>query len=203
MIDMAQTAKSAEWLSATSRRVRDKDILRQILYRRLASEVARRLPVLLPEYLKLLMGSLLGFWVSAKLLAYFFHANPLYTLSVFGLVYSIQATYYKYRLSVDPDYKIPKCRCGGRQNENAEKVLLSTESAILRIPSSVLGVALYAALPLLVYAGRADMAMPLAIVAVLASAYLGYVMVVKIGGVCVNCINLAALNVLILWQLFG
>ena len=51
----------------------------------------------------------------------------------------------------------------------------STEGAILWIPGEVLGIALYTALPLLVYMGRTGIALPIAIVAVLGSAYLGYV----------------------------
>lgn len=197
-------------MSAISRRVREREIRRQILYYHareasvrhnvLASYVANRIPALPLEFLKMMMGSLLGFWIIAKLLTYLFHADPLYILPVFGLVYSMQATYYKYRLSVDPGYKIPKCRCAGRRNDNTEIVLQSRASAILKIPNSVLGVVLYSALLLLVYVKHAEPAMQVAIVAVLTSVYLSYVMVVKIASLCVNCINVAALNVLILWQ---
>jgi hypothetical protein len=42
--------------------------------------------------------------------------------------------------------------------------------------------------------------MALAILAVLGSLYLSYVMVVKITSLCGTCINVAALNVLILLQ---
>jgi uncharacterized membrane protein len=199
-------------LSAISQRVRERDIRRKIQYNRvrkaavrhnyLGSYVTNRIPVLLPEFLKMTLGSLIGFWIIAKLLAYLIHANPLYTLALFGLLYSMQATYYKYRLSVDPDYKIPKCRCAGRRNDNAETVLQSRESAILRIPNAVLGVVLYSALLLAVYLKHADTAMLAAIMAILVSVYLSYVMVVKIASLCVNCINVAALNVLILWHLW-
>jgi uncharacterized membrane protein len=103
---------------------------------------------------------------------------------------------------VDPGYKIPKCRCAGRGDDNTETVLKSRQSAILRIPNSVLGVAVYIAFLLSVYLGHTGTAMSLAVVAVLASAYLSYIMVVKIAGLCANCINVAALNVLILWQLW-
>jgi uncharacterized membrane protein len=41
----------------------------------------------------------------------------------------------------------------------------------------------------------------LAVVGVLGSVYLGYVMVVRIAGLCPTCITIAALNVLILAQL--
>lgn len=198
---MPDTARQAGWLSAISRRVREREIRRQILYNRTSRYVAGRVPVLLPDFLKMLMGSLIGFWVIVTLLAYIPHANPLYTLPAFGLLFSLQAAYYKYRLSVDPGYKIPKCRCAGRGDDNTEAVLKSRQSAILRIPNSVLGVAVYIALFLSVYLGHTGTAMSLAIVAVLASGYLSYVMVVKIAGLCVNCVNVAALNLLILWQL--
>ena len=199
---MADTARQAGWLSAISRRVHEREIRRQILYDRTSRYVAGRVPVLLPDFLKMLMGSLLGFWVIVTLLAYIPHANPLYTLPGFGLLFSLQAAYYKYRLSVDPGYKIPKCRCAGRGDDNTETVLKSRQSAILRIPNSVLGVAVYIAFLLSVYLGHTGTAMSLAVVAVLASAYLSYIMVVKIAGLCANCINVAALNVLILWQLW-
>jgi uncharacterized membrane protein len=210
MIDMSDIASHAGWLSDISRRVREREIRRQILHNRIRKAIAPphlpwrfladRIPVLLPELLKMLMGSLLGLWVISKALAYFFRADPLHTLPVFGLVYSLQASYYKYRLSANPDYKIPKCRCAGRQNDNTEIVLRSRESAILTIPNSVLGVVLYTALLVLVYARYANAAMPVASVAVLVSGYLSYVMVFRIGSLCVNCINVAALNVLVLWQ---
>src|SRR6478672_830931 len=45
-------------------------------------------------------------------------------------------------------------------------------------------------------------ALPAAIVAVLGSAYLGYVMVFRIGVLCVNCISVAAVNLLVLRQLW-
>jgi uncharacterized membrane protein len=188
-------------VSAISRRVRERDIQRQILFNRSMRYVTGRVPVLLPDFLKMLMGSLIGFWVIVTVLSYIPHAKPLYSLPVFGLLFSLQAAYYKYRLSVDPNYEIPKCRCAGRGDDNTETVLKSSQSAILRIPNSVLGAAVYVALLLSVYLGNTGTALSLAVAAVLASAYLSYVMVVKIGGLCVNCINVAALNVLILWQL--
>jgi uncharacterized membrane protein len=125
----------------------------------------------------------------------------LYSLAVFGLVYSLQATYYKYRLSTDPDYKVPKCRCAGSRNDNTEVVLQSRESATLGIPKSVFGAVLYSALFVMVYAQDTEAALSLAIIAVLMSVYLSYVMVIRVKSLCMNCINVASLNALILWQL--
>lgn len=208
MIDMSDMAGHAGWLGSISRRVREREVRRQLLYDHvrtarvrdyLGNYLADRIPVLLPEFLKMMTGALIGFWIIAKLVTYIFNTNPWYTFSVLGLAYSVQATYYKYRLSADPSYKIPKCGCAGGRKDNTEAVLQSRESAVLRIPTSVFGTVLYVALLHLAYGKHADVAMLIAIVAVFMSACLSYVMVVKIASLCVNCINLAALNVLLLW----
>ena len=206
---MADSASGTGWWNEIRRRVRDRDIERQILYSRVRQAGVRPylerylpggLPALVPEFLKTLLGTVIAFWIIASLLSYFVHARPLYTLAAFGLFYSLQATYYKYRLAVNPDYQIPKCKCAGAAKDGTETVLKSGASAILGIPTSALGVVLYAALLLLVSAGLAGPAMLMAVLAMVASAYLAYVMVARIGGLCSTCINIAALNVLILWQ---
>jgi uncharacterized membrane protein len=206
---MSDLVSHPGWVGAIVRRVRERDIRRQILYNHvrkvsadsfLANRAANRIPALLPEYLKMVTGSVLGFWIIATVLEYLFHAKPLYLLPVFGLIYSMQTIYYKHRLSVDPGYKIPRCRCAGRGSDDTEIVLQSRESAILGIPNSVLGAVYYPVLLLLVSVNHTDTAMGMATGAVLVSLYLSYVMVARIAKLCVNCINLAALNGLILWQ---
>jgi uncharacterized membrane protein len=162
------------------------------------SRVADCIPVLLPEFIKMMIGSLLAFWIIGKLLEYIFHARPLYTFAVFGFIYSVQATYYKYRLAVDPGYKIPKCRCAGLRDDNTEEVLKSRESAILRVPNSVLGAVFYSTLLVVAYLKHTDTLRLVSFVGLVVSAYLSYVMVAKIRALCVNCINVASLNVLIL-----
>jgi uncharacterized membrane protein len=198
------------WVTAIARRANERERRRQILNSRtrqagvrLGRYVADQLPDLVPEFVKMLLGSLVAFWIITSLIALIFHMNPLYTLLVLGFVYSMQATYYKYRLSVDPDYQIPRCRCANRRIDGTESVLRSGQSTILRIPTSALGAVLYAAMLPLVFSKHTDIATPLAVTAVLVSAYLSYVMVVRIRSLCVNCINVAALNLLILWQFLG
>lgn len=205
---MSDMASHAGWLSAISRRVRERERRRQILYNQvrkasvphgyLGSDVAGRIPVLLLDFIMMMTGSLLAFWIIGKLLEYVFHASPLYTFAGFGLIYSVQATYHKYRLSVDPGYKIPKCRCTGLRHDNTEEVLKSRESAILRVRNSVLGVVFYFTLLVLAYLKHTDAVRLVAFVALGVSAYLSYLMVIKIGSLCINCINISALNVLIL-----
>jgi uncharacterized membrane protein len=198
---MPDTARQAGWRSQISRRVREREVRRQILYNRLRRYAGERVPAVPLEFVKMLAGSLVGFWIITALLAYIPHARPLYTLPLFGLLFSLQATYYKYRLARDPGFKIPKCRCPGREGDDTEAILRSRESAILKIPNSLLGVVAYVALLFLVHSQRADAAMWLAAAAVLGSAYLSYVMVARIRSLCANCVNVAALNLLILWHL--
>jgi uncharacterized membrane protein len=192
-------------VAVIARRVREQEALRQIRYGRFRRAglrfVADRLPALLPDFLTTLLGSLVVYWGLAKLLAYLFDTEPLATYAALGLFYSLQASYYTYRLASDPGYKIPACRCAGRDHENSERVLRSRESTLFRLPNSVLAALFYTGILTLVFLGHRDAAMPLAVVAVFASAYLSYVMVVRIAGLCSTCISVAALSVLIFVQL--
>jgi uncharacterized membrane protein len=187
-------------MSAIARRAREREIQRQIRYNRIRKVVVGRLPALLPEFLRMLLGSLLGFAILAELLRYFAGVPPLYLLPALGLLYSTQASFYKYKLAADPDYEVPTCGCAGAANDKTEVVLRSSESTVLGIPNSVLGTVLYAALLLLVYLQHDAAAMVPAIVAVVGSVYLSYAMVGRIASLCPICINVAALNVLILVQ---
>jgi uncharacterized membrane protein len=169
----------------------------------LEGRVRAGIPALLPEYAKLLLGSALGFWIIAWLLSHVIHATPLYTLIAFGFFYSTQATYYTYRLSVDPGFRIPKCGCAGAAMDDSEVVLSSTASGSLRVPGAALGAVMYAVLAVLVLEGHLVAAMLAIILAVSVSAFLGYVMIVRLSALCSTCINIAAVNLLILWRLLG
>lgn len=190
------------WRSTISRRVREREIQRQIMYNNLRKYVRDRVPTLLREFLTMIVGSLVAFWIIGELLMIVFHVSPFYTYAMLGLFYSIQSTYYKYRLSVDPNYKIPKCRCNARQrqNENMEQVLKSTDSTILRIPNSVFALLFYSVVLIMRYFGHLDTLVLVAVVAFCVSVYMSYVMVFKIGSLCANCINISTLNMLILLQ---
>ena len=201
MISKSARGSDAALLSAISRRVRERELQRQVRYNAARKYIAGRTPILLSEFFKLLLGSLLAFWVVARLLGFIPGVRLAYAYVGFGLLYSVQTTYYKYKLSIDASYKIPRCRCGGQQYDDTESVLKSKESALLKVPNSVLGGAAYVALAVLIHLNHGTAATALGAVAVLLSAYLGYGMVGRIAGLCPNCVNVAALNVLILWQL--
>lgn len=206
MIDISSRAR---WWDDISRRVMEREHRRQILHNKfrkaarsnsLGEYLAEQVPVIVQEFFKLMLGSLGGFWMIGRVLAYLAHTNPLYTFSVFGLLYSLQATYHKYRLSRDPGYKIPRCKCAGRRSDNTEAVLQSRQSAILKVPNSWFGVVFYSALFAAGYLRYSHPAMLLAMMGFVVSAYLSYVMITRIGGLCSNCVNIGALNVLILIQ---
>lgn len=157
----------------------------------------------LPGFVKSLLSALIAFWVFSWALSYFFDVRPVYTLAILGLLYSVQATYYKYELSVNPGFRIPGCRCGSSKEDETETVLTSEGSAILRIPNSVFGVGLYVALLFLVSGGQERAALLLAAVAVLVSAYLAYRLVARIRALCSLCINVYGVNLWLLWYLSG
>jgi uncharacterized membrane protein len=198
------------WWSEIRRRARDRDSERQVLYNRtrnatvqtyLAARARGWFPALLPEYLKVLIGSMIGFWLLAWPLSRFFNAQRLYTYAVLGLVFSLHATYYKYQLARNPDYTVRRCNCGGARKDGTETVLKSSASTIVGIPNSLLGAAIYGILLSLIFTGYIGTAQLVAAASALVSAYLAFVMIMRIGALCSICINIAALNVLIVWQL--
>ncbi len=212
---MTHAHEHPEPIGAISQRVREREILRQLRHngtRKAAIRggtavrdfAARRTPPLAREFLTTLLGAMLGFLLIAELLAHLAGLSQAYTYSAFGLLYSLQATYYRHRLAADPEFKIPSCGCAGRRRvDGTESVLRSRHSAILGLPNSVFASAFFLAVPVLVATAHARMALPLAVAAVAACAYLSYVMLARIRNLCATCINIAALTVLILWQLVG
>ncbi len=162
-----------------------------------------RTPALAQEFLGTLLGALVGFLVIAELLAHFAGVSQIYTFSAFGLLYSLQSTYYKFKLAADPGFKIPSCRCARRGADGTEGILQSRHSATLGIPNSVYAAVFFVAVPVLAAVADSRAALPLAVVAVAASSYLSYIMLARIRSLCATCISIAALSALILWQLLG
>lgn len=211
---MAQIPQHAGTIGAISRRVREREILRQLRYndaRKAAirgrsavrNYLATRTPALAREFLGTLLGALVGFLVIAELLAHVVGVSQIYTFSAFGLVYSLQSTYYKFKLAADPDFKIPSCRCARRGVDGTEYVLQSRYSATLTIPNSVYAAVFFIAVPVLVTVAGSRAALPLAVAAIAASSYLSYIMLVRIRSLCATCISISALSILTLWQLLG
>ena len=203
------TRIAATW-SDIRRRARERNIERELLFNDtrksmilayLSARSRDRFPALLPEFLKVIAGSMIGFWLIAVALSFLFSATPVYTYAVLGLVFSLQATYYKRQLATNPEFKVKRCNCAGARRDGTESVLTSSASTILGVPNSLLGSVLYAVLLFLLYRSDAGAALLVTIAAALVSGYLAYVMVARIKALCSTCINIAALNALILWSL--
>jgi uncharacterized membrane protein len=212
--DMTQIHQHAGTVSAISRRVREREMLRQLRYNHarkaaihgrsaVRNYLAARTPALAREFLGTLLGALVGFLVIAELLAHVAGVSQIYTFSAFGLVYSLQSTYYKFKLVADPGFKIPSCRCARRGTDGTEGVLMSRYSATLAIPNSVYAAVFFVAVPVLATVAGSRAALPLAIVAIAASSYLSYIMLARIRSLCATCVSIAALSALVLWQLLG
>lgn len=184
-------------------RAQDRELRRRIQQARVRRAIKLHLPELLPEYLKMLFGTVVGFGIVAILLRRFTDVDPLWVLAGVALAYSVRAGYYKLKLAVDPDFTVPKCGCAGAVNDRTEVVLQSTYSALLGVPNAALGAALYVALLVAVQLQQHTAAVALAFVAVIASTYLGYAMVVRLAALCPTCVTIAGLNLLIIWQLLG
>jgi uncharacterized membrane protein len=188
-------------MSEVSRIARESESRRQLLSshaRAARLRVAGRIPAALTEYLKLLAASVIGFWILTALIASISPADVLYTAPALGLLFSAQATLYKVKLAKDPAFEIPGCGCGGNRMDDTASVLRSRHSALLGVPNSVFALLLYVALIAAVAGGRTGAAIVLAVGAVVTSAYLGYVMVFRLASLCHLCVDVSALNVLIL-----
>lgn len=175
--------------------------LRSLLLQQRLRNAARRLPQALRDFVRMLAAAAVGFGILAELLAWLTPLEPLPALAALALLFSVQATSYAVKLARDPDYEVPGCGCGTSVNDDSTAVLRSTHSRVFGIPISAYGVLLYTGLLAAVLADLPVATVVLALTAGIASLYLGYVMVARLASVCTLCVNVAALNLLILVQL--
>jgi len=176
---------------------------RELLQHRIRRAARSHLPAAAPDYFRLLVGAVVGFGIVAIVLRRFTSVDPLWVLIGVALAYSLRSAYYKRKLAADPTYALPKCGCHGSVNDRTEIVLRSTYSSTLGVSNSALGAILYVALLSCVLLHLHGLATAFVVVAVVGSAYLGYVMVVRLGAICPTCVTIAGLNLLILWQLLA
>jgi uncharacterized membrane protein len=211
---MSDVTQMSQWWRTISRRAGEREVRRLVWYghtRRALADGASFIddfgdwfPAIWRDFAKIMSGALLAFWLTGYLLSAAAGVEPLLVYLLLALFYSAQSTYYEYRLAADPDYKIPKCRCAKTPRSiDTEKVLKSTEGELLSwVPNSLLAAIFYAALLTLACDRQLFAVGSLALAACLFSAYLGYVMVSRIGSLCTNCINIGALNVLVLCRVW-
>lgn len=183
---------------------REAEIRSLLLQQRARNAVRRargRLPRALGDYLRLLASSVVGLGILTALIAWLTPAEPELVLAAFGLLFSIQAASYSVRLARDPDFTVPGCGCGVDVADDTATVLRSHEGKLFGVPGPFLGVVLYAALLGAVVLDMPAAVVALAVVAGLTSAYLGYVMVVRLASVCSLCVSVTAINLLLLLHL--
>ncbi len=206
---MMQTNDIAPFRATIGDRVKQRDVELQLLHNRwrrtmtgMMEGVGRRfaLPSLLPDYLKMFAGSALGFWIIAWFIA-LAGVPSTWTYLAFGLMYAGQATWYGHKLAEDPTFTIPKCGCAAGAKDDAETVLNSKSSRLLGVPNAVWALLLYAGIAAFLIGNQPLEARIAAAVAVIASAALAVVMTVRLRALCTTCVNMAAINVLLLWQL--
>jgi uncharacterized membrane protein len=211
---MSDATYMSRWWRTISRRVGEREVRRLVWYghtrRALAGGASFKdgvgdwLPVIWRDLARMMSGALLAFWLIGYLLSVVAGVEPLFVYLLLALIYSAQSTYYKYRLAANPDYKIPKCGCAKTpRSVDAERVLKSTEGQLLsRFPNSLLAAVFYSVMLTLACGGQLFAVGSLVLSACLFSAYLGHVMVARIGSLCTNCINIGALNVLVLCRVW-
>ena len=190
-------------MSSIVERIRERERNHVILRNRLRRAVRLHLPALLPDYVKLLSGTVLGFGIVTYLLRRYTDVDPLWMLGGVALMYSLRAAYYDVKLATDPDFTVPKCGCARAADDRTEVVLQSTYSRVFGIPNAAIGSVVYLAMLTAVQLNHHEAATFLAAGVVAGSGYLGYAMVARIGALCPTCVTIAGLNLLILGQLLA
>jgi hypothetical protein len=205
----ATRGNSAGWSRRIAKRVRERDVRRQLLYNNarknlsgaffLGGRISELMPEIAAEYVKATLAAMAAFWLIAWGLHWAFDVDAIVCYALFGMIYTLRSSYYSHRLRRDPNFKIPRCACAKRSHhENSEQVLTTTTGIIRWMPVSV-PAALFYALLLTPWTRHYPTALPVvAATACLVTLRLGYLMVFRIRSLCSNCISLGALNWLIL-----
>lgn len=203
--DAATASVPPSFVAAVSENVRQREVRRQLTFNQMSKGVvagkgylARRFSSIPAEFAMAILAALVGSGAISLFLWAVAGIVPVYTLAALGLACSGLATYHKYRLHIDPNYKVPRCRCAGARRDDTDAVLRHQASSVAGVPTALFGVFGYLALLALLVAGRPAAALPLAVGVAILSAYLAYVMVYRIRALCPTCINICALNFLIL-----
>jgi hypothetical protein len=209
----ATMGNSVAWSRRIAKRVRERDVRRQLLYhnaRKSLSSVFSRgdrisklMPEIAAEYVKAMLAAMAAFWLIDRGLHSAFGVDAIMCYALFGVVYTLQSSYYSYRLRRDPNFKIPRCACAKHsRHENSEQVLTTATGLIRSMPVS-LPAALFYVLLLTPWTRHYPTALPIvAVTACLVTLRLGYLMVFRIRSLCSNCISVGALNWLILLASF-
>ena len=138
-----------------------------------------------------------------------FGLPAIYSYCAVGAYCAIQATYFKWRMSVDPSYK-PDCNCAsddsGQLLNGVLTVLEHKKGTLLfNVPNSVFGI-LYYLFMIVLFAVNISYGIEfislLNIISVVGSTYLWFVMVTEVKSICILCTTIHVVNFLTAVWLF-
>lgn len=153
--------------------------------------------------------------VMAFVLNYLFGLDQLILYNLIGLMCSLQTTYYKYKIALDPSY-VSSCNCAQSFSEKKMAEVLKVVShkkgsMLFNVPNSVFGIVFYSGLILLNTICKNmyfinTLVYPLTVLGIvvscMGSVYLWQVMVFEIKSICILCMTIHATNFLALMYLF-
>lgn len=155
-----------------------------------------------------------GVAVLAMVLA-FFGLEKLYIYYAIGLYCSSLATYYKYKVWVDPSFKPKNCNCvdTNSYSQSAMKGILTVldhkkGSMLFNIPNSVFGILFYSFLILVHLFGMNQMFLIYymirlgSLVSCVGGVFLWYTMVYEVRSICILCMTIHSVNFLTFVRLF-
>lgn len=137
-----------------------------------------------------------------------FGVNQLYVFLLVGLYGSLQATYLKFRVWLNPEYKSKYCNCVGAESEQNDKmsnvmngimtVLDHNKGSLLfNIPNSVFGIFFYVLLIGITYyqfSWAHLVTETLIWISCVGSLFLWYTMVFEVRSICMLCVSIYAAN---------
>lgn len=133
-----------------------------------------------------------------------FDFDQMYLFYLVGLLVSIKATHYKYKIWKDPSFKSKYCNCTNNDSfqqtklKGILKVLDHKKGSIIfNIPNSVFGVILYTLLLTLYSMNLTSyLITSISIISFLASLYLWLIMVFDVKTICILCMTIHSVNFL-------
>jgi uncharacterized membrane protein len=145
---------------------------------------------------------------SGVILSLLLELNMLIPFHFVGLLVSLVATYYKYKVWVNPSYKSSYCNCSNASyKETKMKGILTVldhkkGSLLFNIPNSLFGIFYYASMLFIDIMELMDILLVkylvlfLMIVSCVGSCFLWYTMVFQIRSICILCMTIHAINLL-------
>lgn len=167
---------------------------------------------LIVKSLKFFTITIVVVWTLSYIFESLFYVDKLYFTFLVGFLCSAQATYYKYKVWMDPNYRPIDCYCT-EQKSITQDIMMGIltvldhkkGSLLFNIPNSVYGILFYS---ILIFMKLSDQYGSLLITRILisfgslGSLYLWYIMVFEVRSVCLLCATIYSVNFLIFINMF-